>query len=99
MATRWLTPGEAARRLGVSESTVWRLFRREQLPSVKVGGRRRVAASALRGVVRAAGRVTRAADVAPLRLDDSLFELAGKFASDGRAPGSSDKHACLGGRR
>ena len=78
---------------------MWRLIRRERLSSVKVGGRRRVAASALRGVVRAAGRVTRAVDVAPLTLDDSLFELAGKFSSDGTVPGSSDKHAYLGGKR
>lgn len=99
MATKWLTPAEAARRLGVSESTVWRLLRHERLPSVKVGGRRRVAASALRAVVRAAGRVTRAVDVTPLTLDDPLFELAGKFSSDGTAPGSSDKHAYLGGKR
>jgi len=99
MPRKWLTPAEAAQRLGVSESTVWRLLRRERLPSVKVGGRRRVAATALRAVARAAGRLTRASDVHPLTLDDSLFELAGKFSSDGTAPGSSDKHACLGGKR
>src|SRR5437016_499846 len=98
MATKWLTPAEASRRLGVSESTVWRLLRRERLPSVKVGGRRRVAASALRAAERA-GRVTRAADVATLTLDHSLFELPGKFSSDGTAPGSSDKHAYVGGKR
>src|SRR5439155_1546561 len=34
MAARWLTPAEAARKLGVSESTVWRFLRPEQLPSV-----------------------------------------------------------------
>jgi hypothetical protein len=38
-------------------------------------------------------------DVTPLTLDDPLFELAGKFSSDGTAPGSSDKHAYLGGKR
>lgn len=99
MATKWLTPAETAKRLGVSESTVWRLLRRERLRSVKVGGRRRVAAGALRAVVRAAGRATGGGGVPPLTLDDALFELAGKFHGDGSAPGSSDKHACLGGTR
>ncbi|TMA30696.1 MAG: helix-turn-helix domain-containing protein [Deltaproteobacteria bacterium] len=80
-------------RLGVSESTVRRLLRREPLPSVKVGGRRRVAASALRAVAHTADRVTRAADVAALTIDDPLFELAaqgqrrGSHRRDGRTAG------------
>ena len=64
MATRWLTPTEAARRLRVSESTIWRFLRREQLPSV-----------------------------------NALFALAGSFRSDGKGPGSADKHRYFGAKR
>ena len=99
MATRWLTPVEAAARLGVSESTVWRMLRRGALPSVKLGGRRRIASSTLTQALRPLGNVTSAERIPPLTLDDPLFTLAGRFHSDGRRPGSSDKHAYLGVKR
>lgn len=95
MAVRWLTPAEAARRLRVSESTLWRILRREQLPSVKVGGRRRIPAGAIGRVARPA-RPAQVRDMAPLTLDDALFTLAGRFRSNGKGPGSSDKHHYLG---
>ncbi len=98
MAARWLTPAEAARRLGVSESTVWRLLRRDALSSVKVGGRRRIPAGALGGLARPARAVLQPRDIPPLSVDDALFALAGRFRSDGSGPGSSDKHRYLGKR-
>ena len=98
MATKWLTAAEAARRLGVSESTVWRLLRRERLPSVKVGGRRRIAAAMLSRVAQPVGIVPRPEDFPPLGLDDALFTLAGRFRSAGTGAGSSDKHGELGRR-
>lgn len=99
MATRWLSPADAAKQLAVSESTVWRLLRHETLPSVKVGGRRRVAASALGRVVRSSRRWSRPSDLSHLTLDDPMFALAGRFRSDGKGPGSADKHAHLGATR
>src|SRR5437764_10395375 len=80
MAARWLTPAEAARKLGVSESTVWRFLRREQLPSVKLGGRRRIPASAVGQLVRPL-RPVKAEDIPPLTLESPLFALAGRFVA------------------
>ena len=99
MATKWLTPAEAARRLRVSESTVWRFLRREQLPSVKVGGRRRIPATAIGRLVRPARLVVRPTEIPPLTLDDPLFALAGRFRSRGKGGGAADKHAYLGDKR
>jgi len=98
MATRWLTPAEAARRLRVSDSTIWRLLRREQLQSVKIGGRRRIPAGAIGRVARSV-RSDWPQDIAPFTLDDALFALAGRFRSDGKGPGSADKHRYLGAKR
>lgn len=95
----WLTPAQAARRLAVSESTVWRLLRRGQLASVKVGGRRRIRRAALAAVARPVREAAEPHQLAPLTLDDALFRLAGRFRSDGEAPGASDKHAYLGDER
>ena len=96
-AEKWLTPAEAARRLRVSESTIWRFLRREQLTSVKVGGRRRIPAGAIGRVARSV-RPVGARDIAPLTLDNALFALAGSFRSDGKGPGSADKHRYLGAK-
>jgi len=41
----------------------------------------------------------RARDIAPLTLDNALFALAGSFRSDGKGPGSADKHRYLGAKR
>jgi excisionase family DNA binding protein len=98
VATRWLTPGEAAEKLGVSESTVWRFLRREQLASVKVGGRRRIPASALRGVARAARAVSSPRSIAPFTIDDALFRLAGRFRGAGSEGGAAEKHRHLGAK-
>ena len=98
MAARWLTPAEAARRLDVSESTVWRFLRREQLASVKVGGRRRIPASAVGRVVRPL-RPARADEIPPLTFESALFSLAGCFRSMAAGPGASDKHRYLGVKR
>lgn len=95
MAAKWLSPTEAARRLGVSESTVWRFLRRELMPSVKVGGQRRIPVSALRQVPRAARRVLGPKEIPIFGLDDAIFQLAGRFRSEARGPGSADKHAHL----
>src|SRR5437762_14131624 len=95
MASRWLTPTEAARRLRVSESTIWRFLRREELPGVKLGGRRRIPAGAIGRAARSV-RPVRARDIPPLTLDNALFALAGSFRSDGKGPGSADKHLYLG---
>jgi excisionase family DNA binding protein len=97
MARKWLTPAEAARRLRVSESTIWRFLRREQLTSVKVDGRRRIPAGAIGRVARSV-RSLGARDVAPLTLDNVLFALAGSFRSDGMGPGSADKHRYVGAK-
>jgi excisionase family DNA binding protein len=94
-----LTPAEAARRLQVSESTIWRLLRRSELDSVKVGGRRRIPAGALGRVARSVRPILQVRDVPPLTVDDALFVLAGRFRSDGSGPGSSDKHRYLGGKQ
>jgi excisionase family DNA binding protein len=99
MARKWLSPVEAAGRLGVSESTVWRLLRRGQLASIKLGGRRRIAVGALRQARSVPERVFRPEDIPRLTLDDPLFRLAGKFRSDGSLPGASDKHFYLGVKR
>jgi len=97
MATKWLTIQQVARRLAVSESTVWRLLRRAPLASAKVRGRRVVAATSVHALARDATKPA-TAQFPPLSLDDALFRLAGKFRSNGRGPGSSDKHRYLGAR-
>jgi len=98
MPTRWLTPTEAARRLRVSESTIWRFLRREESPSVKVGGRRQIPAGAIGRVARSF-RPVRTREIAALALDNALFALAGSFRSDGKGPGSADKHRYFGAKR
>lgn len=47
----YLSVGEVALALGVSEATVWRLLRARDLASVKVGGLRRISRSALTAYV------------------------------------------------
>jgi excisionase family DNA binding protein len=98
MATKWLTVEQVARRLGVSQSTVWRLVRRGALVSTKTRGRRVVAATSVHEMTREVTVGPAAAQIRPLSLEDALFRLAGKFRSSGRGPGSSDKHHYLGSR-
>lgn len=77
--------------LGVSRSTIWRMIRRGELPSLRQGGRRLVPADALhRGSIR-----TRSNSVPPLHKDHPIFRLVGAGRSGGNLPGARDKHAIL----
>ena len=86
-----LTVAESARRLGVSESTVWRMIRRGELTSVRSAGRRLVLAEAVAHRVRSAADVP----VPPFSLDHPIFRLAGAGRSGGAEPGARDKHGIL----
>ena len=82
---------DAGHVLGVSRSTIWRMIRRGELPSIRQGGRRLVPAGALR-----AGRIrTRTGAVPPLSKEHPIFRLLGSGRSGGNAPGARDKHAIL----
>jgi excisionase family DNA binding protein len=96
MAREWLTVEQAARRLAVSESTVWGLLRRNTVVSAKLPGRRMIAATSIQALVREAMRPE--IELRPFTLDDPLFGLCGRFRNSGRGPGSSDKHRYLGAR-
>ena len=92
-ATSSLMPvAEAARRLGVSTSTVWRLLRRGELPSVRERGRRLIPE---RAVIRRAARAAAVDDLPPFTLDNPIFAMAGAGRSGGAGPGARDKHAIL----
>jgi excisionase family DNA binding protein len=86
-----VTVTEAGHALGVSTSTVWRMIRSGELPTVRDRGRRLVLTRALRV------RRPRSArgDVPPLTPDHPLFRLVGAGHGGGRAPGARDKHAIL----
>ena len=85
------TVEEAGRQLGVSRSTVWRLIQRGDLPSVRLGGRRLVPATAI--LTRANRR--RSAAIPPFSHDHPMFRLIGAGRGGGRPPGARDKHAIL----
>jgi excisionase family DNA binding protein len=85
------TVTEAGLALGVSSSTIWRMIRRGELPSVRRRGRRLVPRAALRGTPPKAG--TR--EIAPLRKDHPIFRLVGAGRSGGNPPGARDKHGIL----
>ena len=91
MAVEMVTVDEAARALGVSRSTVWRLIRRGDLPSVRQGGRRLVPSTAIQP--RAQRR--RTAQIPPLSDGHPIFRLVGAGRSGGRTPGARDKHGIL----
>jgi excisionase family DNA binding protein len=91
MAAELITIEEAGRVLGVSRSTVWRLIRRGDLPSVRRGGRRLVSSTA----IQTHARRTRAARIAPFSSDHPIFRLVGAGRGGGRKPGARDKHAIL----
>lgn len=50
-----LSPNEAARLLSISRSTLYVLMERDEIPSVKVGGSRRIRRSALEAYVEGLG--------------------------------------------
>ena len=77
--------------LGVSRSTIWRMIRRGELPSIRQGGRRLVPADALH----AGSNRTRRRSVPPLGKDHPIFRLVGAGRSGGNPPGARDKHAIL----
>jgi len=86
-----ITVEEAGRSLGVSRSTVWRLIRRGELPSVRRSGRRLVPARA----VQARTRRRRASTVPAFDRDHPIFHLVGAGRGGGQKPGARDKHAIL----
>lgn len=83
---RWLTLEEAARRLDVSRSTIFRMLRRGLLTTVCSGRRRLVSERSV--AARAELPVLR---FAPYSLDHPFRKLIGRFQGDGRGPGSEDK--------
>jgi excisionase family DNA binding protein len=92
MPQELITVEEAGRALGVSRSTVWRLIRRGEIPSIRRGGRRLVPADAARKRPR---RAASAGTVPPLTEDHPIFRLIGAGRGGGNAPGARDKHAIL----
>ena len=91
MAAGMITVEEVGRALGVSRSTVWRLIKRGDLPSVRRSGRRLVPASA----IQTRTRQKRAAGIPPFSHDHPMFRLVGAGRGGGREPGARDKHAIL----
>jgi excisionase family DNA binding protein len=82
---------EAGQALGVSPSTVWRMIRRGDLPSVRHRGRRLVLADGLTSRARPASRQ----EIPPLTRDHPIFKLVGAGRGGGDGPGARDKHALL----
>jgi excisionase family DNA binding protein len=81
----------AAEELGVSLSTVWRMIRRGELLTVRVGRRRFLTTSAL-----SEKRVSPPAQrLKPFGSDHPMWHLIGAFRSGGAGPGSGDKYAIL----
>ena len=91
MTTSAVSVEDAGRALGVSVSTIWRMIRRGELPSIRQGGRRRVPAAALR---RRPARI-RGRDVPPLTPDHPIFRLVGAGHGGRHGPGARDKHAIV----
>ncbi len=82
---------EAGRSLGVSISTVWRMIRRGDLPSIRKGGRRLVPRDALVP----AAKERQQEEVPPFDENHPIFRLVGAGRSGGKLPGARDKHAIL----
>jgi excisionase family DNA binding protein len=91
MADSLITVEEAGRALGVSRSTVWRLIQRGDLPSVRQGGRRLVAVTA----IRTRTRRRRTVGIPAFSDEHPIFRLVGAGRGGGRTPGARDKHAIL----
>ena len=86
-----LSVSEAGESLGVSVSTVWRMIRRGDISSVRLGGRRLVPADALEARV----RERQDEELAPFSEDHPIFRLVGAGRSGGQGPGARDKYAIL----
>ncbi|PYM69790.1 MAG: hypothetical protein DME03_21920 [Candidatus Rokuibacteriota bacterium] len=82
---------KAGQALGVSVSTVWRMIRRGDLPSIRHRGRRLVLERALSAGTVRVGR----AGIPPFTRDHPIFRLAGAGHGGGHPPGARDKHAVL----
>ena len=76
--------------LGVSPSTVWRMIRRGELPSIRHRGRRLVPRSSLGSRAR---RTT--GKIPPFTKDHPIFRLVGAGRGGGHAPGARNKHALI----
>ena len=87
-----MSVSQAGHLLGVSRSTIWRMLRRGELSSIRVGGRRLISAEALRA---SSARSPRRNTVPPLRKDHPIFRLVGAGRSGGNLPGARDKHSIL----
>jgi excisionase family DNA binding protein len=90
-STQFVDVSEAGRSLGVSISTVWRMIRRGELPSIQKKGRRLVPTDSLVPAVKAKQQEK----VPPLDRDHPIFRLVGAGKSGGRKPGARNKHAIL----
>ena len=90
-AGRRVSVGEAGLALGVSPSTVWRMIRRGDLPSVRHGGRRLVLSQGLASRTRRRARQ----EIPPLTRAHPIFRLVGAGRGGGGVPGARDKHALL----
>jgi excisionase family DNA binding protein len=90
-ANRRLSIEEVSEALGVSPSTVWRMIRRGDLPSVRERGRRLVPPSALTARTRRKARP----EIPPFTRDHPIFRLVGAGRGGGQPPGARDKHAVL----
>lgn len=84
---------EVVEALGVSESTVWRMIRRGELPTVRERGRRLIPRAAVERLRR------READEGPppLSSEHPILRLAGAGKSGGASPGARDKYGILSG--
>ena len=88
---RGVSVEEAGQALGVSPSTVWRMIRRGDLPSVRQRGRRLVLADGLTS----RPRLRSQQEIPPLTRDHTIFRLVGAGRGGGGSPGARDKHALL----
>lgn len=79
---------QAGQALGVSVSTVWRMIRRGDLPSVRHRGRRLVPERSLSSRIARPRR----AQVPPFTKNHPIFRLIGAGHGGGHEPGARDKH-------
>jgi excisionase family DNA binding protein len=84
------TAADAGKDLGVSLATVWRMIRRGELPTVRVGRRRYVDTRALKARIRR----NEPERLRPFDMDNAIWKLVGAYRSEG-ALSSQDKHALL----